>query len=314
MVIATSRTPAIAVMRPIELRQAGPHQGLAAGDADLADARRRRTGARARTSSSSVEQLLARQPLHALGRHAVAAAQVAAVGHRQAQRAVGPPEAVAQGAPRSSLEGYAPGPGRAHPLGPAGGRLIATAPPRRPARSAPGPGAGGSRRSPRCRWAGRCPRRRSRPPATPRRAERRRGRPRRRDARSGVWPMLVRATRAPWIEPLLAPTTAATPTVGPVERPLAELEVAPPGAAGLRDADLGDDLVLGEGGLEEPVEEVGRGDRAAHRSARGPRSRRRGARQIVGRSDAGSPWASEPPIVPRWRTWRVAHQPGRVGR
>ena len=27
------------------------------------------------------------------------------------------------------------------------------------------------------------------------------------------------------------------------------------------------------------------------------------ARQAAGRSDAGSPWASDPPMVPRWRTW-----------
>ena len=49
--------------------------------------------------------------------------------------------------------------------------------------------------------------------ARPRRGARPRARPPSADARSGVWPMLVRATRAPWIEPLLAPTTAATPTV-----------------------------------------------------------------------------------------------------
>ena len=32
-------------------------------------------------------------------------------------------------------------------------------------------------------------------------------------------------------------------------------------------------------------------------------------RQIVGRSDAGSPWASEPPMVPQWRTWGSPTRP-----
>ena len=41
------------------------------------------------------------------------------------------------------------------------------------------------------------------------------------------------------------------------------------------------------------------------RSPLGPRTTMVAPRAsaTAGRSDAGSPWAIEPPIVPRWRTW-----------
>ena len=69
-----------------------------------------------------------------------------------------------------------------------------------------------------------------------------------------------------------------------------------------RQADLGEDLALGQRGRQVVLEQVGGGDLALarRRPARPPTPS--AASSTAGRSEAGSPWASEPPIVPRWRT------------
>ena len=64
----------------------------------------------------------------------------------------------------------------------------------------------------------------------------------------------------------------------------------------------GDHLVGGERGLEEAEEEVVGGDRAGARPGPATVIVPPSASTAAGRSDAGSPWASEPPSVPRWRT------------
>ena len=53
---------------------------------------------------------------------------------------------------------------------------------------------------------------------------------------------------------------------------------------------------------------------AISRSPPGPRTTSvpRSASSAAGRSEAGSPWAIEPPIVPRWRTWGSPIWPGDV--
>ena len=172
-------------IRPISAGRPGPHQRLAAGDADLADAQRARTGATSAHELVVAEELLAGQPLHALRRHAVAAAEVAPVGHREAQRPVR-----IRPKPCGPERGYAPpgrliGPGR---IGSSRQRLL-----HGPPRQNPGQVAAEVRRSPRCRSAGRCPRR----PSAAACATASRGAPARAasvaDARSGVWPMLASA-------------------------------------------------------------------------------------------------------------------------
>jgi hypothetical protein len=80
-------------------RQVGPHRGLAAGEADAVDAEALDQHPGDALDLLEGEQLVAGQPLHPLLGHAVGAAEVAAVGDRDAQVAVDPPERVE---PRSS--------------------------------------------------------------------------------------------------------------------------------------------------------------------------------------------------------------------
>ena len=192
---------------PDQRRQAGPHQRLAARDADLADPE---AGEQVHQPHQLVvgEELLAGQPLHPLRRHAVAAAEVAAVGDRESQRAVGPPEAVGEPVHRPESGPAGARPRRGHDAAGAGSR-----PPsrgtstrerflHRPARQDPDQVAPEVRRRPGVARAGRSPRRPSRPPGAPPS----RGAPAiaasAADARSGVWPMLVRPILAPSMVPL----------------------------------------------------------------------------------------------------------------
>ena len=89
--------------------QPAPDQRLAAGEPDLADAEPASTPiVISRTTSSSVSTSAMRQPVEALGRHAVGAAQVAAVGQRHPQVGRHPAERVGQRslhAHRTSLGG-----------------------------------------------------------------------------------------------------------------------------------------------------------------------------------------------------------------
>ena len=125
---------------------------------------------------------------------------------------------------------------------------------------------------------------------------------RRRRASAG----LDRGRRAPGVEPMLtsatpgsSPPTAATPTIAQSWARRLNFWNAQPGAGGLRHPHLGDHLVGRERGLEEPLEEVVGRDRAL--AAAPPRDDRaaRARARTAGRSDAGSPCASEPPSVPR---------------
>ena len=75
-------------------RQVGPHRRLAAGQADAVDVEALDEHPRQPLDLLEREQLLARQPLHPLLGHAVRAAEVAAVGDRDAQVAHGAPERV----------------------------------------------------------------------------------------------------------------------------------------------------------------------------------------------------------------------------
>ena len=75
-------------------RQVGPHGRLAAGEADAVDVEALDEDAGEALDLLEREQVLAGQPLHALGRHAVGAAEVAAVGDRDPQVTDGPPEGV----------------------------------------------------------------------------------------------------------------------------------------------------------------------------------------------------------------------------
>jgi hypothetical protein len=65
-------------------RQVGAHRGLPAGEPDAVDAERKADSREARDLLVGEEVVLG-QPRHALGGHAVDAAQVAAVGDRDAQ-------------------------------------------------------------------------------------------------------------------------------------------------------------------------------------------------------------------------------------
>ena len=70
--------------QPDQRRQIAPQERLAAGEPDLVDAQVHE-GVDQRADLLEVEDLLARQPDVLLFRHAVGAAQVAAVGHRDPQ-------------------------------------------------------------------------------------------------------------------------------------------------------------------------------------------------------------------------------------
>ena len=101
------------------------------------------------------------------------------------------------------------------------------------------------------------------------------------------------------------------PVLGP---PVELLEVDQPAAARLGHADLGEQLVVGAAPISrKPVK---KSSAAISRSPSGPwaTSVAPSASTAAGRSEAGSPWASEPPIVPRWRTWGSPTCDGDVGR
>ncbi len=78
-----------------ELREVAAHERLAAGEADVGDAHRGEQRHQA-LDLLEREDLRALEPREPLGRHAVLAAEVAAVGHREAQVADGPAVSVHQ--------------------------------------------------------------------------------------------------------------------------------------------------------------------------------------------------------------------------
>ncbi len=116
----------------------------------------------------------------------------------------------------------------------------------RPGRGRPGrgPGARGRRGWRGCRRRRWCPRRRARPPRPVTR--RRPGPTRRAVARSGVPPMLTRAT---------LPSCAAQPTMAQSSPRWANFWNDQPGRGGLRHPDLGEQLVGLQRGLEQALEE-----------------------------------------------------------
>ena len=99
LVVSARSTPSRASRRD-EVGQAGPHRRLAAGEPDRVDAEALDAHPGDPLDLLEGEQLGAGQPLHALGRHAVRAAVVAAVGDRDAQVAVHAPERVGRAASR----------------------------------------------------------------------------------------------------------------------------------------------------------------------------------------------------------------------
>ena len=93
MVSARSRSAGLAASRRDQRRQVVAQQRLAAGQADAVDAELGEAVDQ-RRDLLEVEDVAARQPDVVLLRHAVLAAQIAAVGHRDAQVAQRPAEAV----------------------------------------------------------------------------------------------------------------------------------------------------------------------------------------------------------------------------
>ena len=82
-----------------------------------------------------------------------------------------------------------------------------------------------------------------------------------------------------------------------------ELAVAAADALGpARDPDLGQDLGRLDRGRERVEEEVAGLDRRARRPCRGQTIVAFAASRAAGQSEAGSAWATEPPIVPQLRT------------
>ena len=126
-------------------------------------------------------------------------------------------------------------------------------------------------------------------------------------ARNGIDPMLTSAT------PVVPLRTAATPDDGPVLGPPVELLERPPRTGHLGNPDLDEQLVGGEGGLEERLEEVDGGDLApAARTLghqRAPQGQdRRG--EIRGGIAMGQGAAQRAPMT----HLRVAHLVGGVGK
>ena len=117
-------------------------------------------------------------------------------------------------------------------------------------------------------------------------------------ARSGVEPMFTRPTPVAAVAPHRGDADD-----GPVLGAPVELLERPAGAGHLRHPDLGEQLVGLERRLEEAGEEVRRPRSPARPGPTGRRAMPPRASTTAGRSDAGSAWASEPPMVPRWRTW-----------
>ena len=113
--------------------------------------------------------------------------------------------------------------------------------------------------------------------------------------------------------PVLPLRTAATPTIAQsCARRLNFWNDQPaPGTFG--HADLGEQLVGGERRLEEAGEEVAGRDRALAACSTGATSVPPSASTTAGRSDAGSPWASEPPMRAAVAHLRVADLAGGVG-
>ena len=177
-------------------------------------------------------------------------------------------------------------------------RRVKPTPPRAPAARAPGRGARGTRRPRSGRRAARCPRRRAAAASADRRAARpapasTAARPQRRRAhvderRRGCVPLARTATA-----PTIAQSWARRLNFWYDEavRPVFGTRISVSSSSGC------------ERGLEEALEELG--GRRSVRSPEAPGRRRSAssASSAAGRSDAGSPCATEPPIVPRWRTW-----------
>src|SRR5690606_19572906 len=104
-----------------EHRQLGAHGGLTAGEADAVEAVALDEQPRDPLDLLEGEELVAGEPFHALGRHAVRAAEVAPVGDRDAQVAVDPSEAVGEG--ERSTAGYGVCHPGATPPGQSGGAV-----------------------------------------------------------------------------------------------------------------------------------------------------------------------------------------------
>ena len=101
MVSETSGVGSSALVRRHDVGQPATQQRLAAGEPDLADAELLHADAHQPDDLVVGERLLGRQPVEALGGHAVVAAQVAPVGQRDAQ--VGGHASVAVGQPRGRV-------------------------------------------------------------------------------------------------------------------------------------------------------------------------------------------------------------------
>ena len=82
-----------------DLGEAPPQQRLTAGEADVADTEHLDTDADQADELFIGQSLIRRQPVEAFGRHAVFAAQIAAVGQRHAQVSGNPPVLVDQSVP-----------------------------------------------------------------------------------------------------------------------------------------------------------------------------------------------------------------------
>ena len=96
VVSARSRIAGLSRDHLDQLRQIAAEQRLAAGEADLVDARARKTSTSA-AHLLELQQVLPRQPDVLRFRHAVAAAEIAAVGDRQPQVVERPAQQVRAG-------------------------------------------------------------------------------------------------------------------------------------------------------------------------------------------------------------------------
>ena len=103
MVMARSATPSIAAIRADDVDEVGAQRGLAAGEAELAEAHRHR-GPRDGLDLGGAQQLAGRDEAQPAQRHAVDAAQVAVVDQRErGSRSHGRTGRAAGGPPDSSL-------------------------------------------------------------------------------------------------------------------------------------------------------------------------------------------------------------------
>ena len=132
-------------------------------------------------------------------------------------------------------------------------------------------------------------------------------------ARTGVDAMLTSATPAPPpLDPDPDPLTAATPTMAQSwARRLNFWNDHPaPARRGTRIS-----VSTSSGARAVSMNPVKNSAAGMVRSPPGPRATRvaPNASTTAGRSDAGSPWANEPPMVPRWRIWGSPTWPAAAG-